>query len=215
MVRGCENLVPHDSVELLEGVVERCSELTIKLWGLPVAAPAGAKCCSPARKRWESEDVQSSPGRGGTRKMAHTFTQHHMHVVFSTKNRRKLIIKETQEPLWKYLTGICHNIDLIPVAIGGVDNHVHMLFHLPPSRALGDAVRLVKTNSSKWMNEHGKEFAWQEGYGAFAVSASNLKAVVRYIHNQEQHHRKMSFEEEYLELLRRHGIEFDPRFVFD
>ena len=147
--------------------------------------------------------------------MAHTFTQHHMHVVFSTKKRRKLIVKQIQERLWKYLTGICHNIDLIPVAVGGIEDHVHLLFHLPPSRALADAVRLIKTNSSKWMNEHGKEFDWQEGYGAFAVSASKLNVVVRYIHNQEKHHRKMSFEEEYLELLRRHGIEFDPRFVFD
>ena len=138
-----------------------------------------------------------------------------MHLVFSTKKRHKLIVKEIRERLWKYLTGICHNIDLIPVATGGMDDHVHMLFHLPPSRALGDAVRFVKTNSSKWMNEHGREFAWQEGYGAFAVSASNLNAVVRYIHDQERHHRKMCFEDEYLALLKRHGVKFDPRFVFD
>jgi REP element-mobilizing transposase RayT len=147
--------------------------------------------------------------------MAHTFTKNHRHAVFSTKHRKKLIPKDIQERLWQYLTGICRNIELIPVAIGGMDDHTHMLFHLPPSRSLGDAMRLLKTNSSKWMNDHRKGFAWQEGYGAFAVSASNLSRVVSYIHNQEKHHRKMSFEEEYLELLRKHGVEFDPRFVFD
>ena len=147
--------------------------------------------------------------------MAHTFTKHHLHAVFSTKQRAKLISKDLQERLWQYLTGICHNTDLVPVAMGGMEDHVHMLFHLPPSRSLGDAMRLIKTNSSRWMNDHRKGFAWQEGYGAFAVSASVLAKVVRYIHNQEMHHRKMSFEEEYLGLLKKHGVEFDPRFVFD
>jgi hypothetical protein len=75
-------------------------------------------------------------------------------------------------------------------------------------------MRLIKTNSSRWINGRGKTFAWQEGYGAFCVSASNLAAVVRYIHDQEKHHRKMTFEEEYLALLTKHGVEFDPRFVF-
>jgi putative transposase len=135
--------------------------------------------------------------------------------VFSTKQRAKLISSDLQERLWQYLTGICHNIDLVPVAMGGMDDHVHMLFHLPPSRSLGDAMRLIKTNSSRWMNDHREGFAWQEGYGAFAVSASVLATVVRYIHNQELHHRKMSFEEEYLGLLKKHEVEFDPRFVFD
>jgi REP element-mobilizing transposase RayT len=78
-------------------------------------------------------------------------------VVFSTKLRRKLITKEIKEQLWKYLTGICNNIDLVPVAVGGMDDHVHMLFHLPPSRGLGEAMRLIKTNSSRWMNEHGRD----------------------------------------------------------
>src|SRR5262249_48939673 len=87
-------------------------------------------------------------------------------------------------------------------AMGGMEDHVHMLFHLPPSRSLADAMRLIKTNSSRWINDQGKGFAWQEGYGAFAVSASMLGKVVRYIHNQEMHHRKISFEEEYLGLLK-------------
>src|SRR5262245_31169251 len=133
--------------------------------------------------------------------MAHTFTQNHQHVVFSTKQRAKLIAKDIQERLWQYLTGICRNIDLVMVAVGGVEDHIHILFHLPPRCALSDAVRLLKTNSSRWMNDHRRGFAWQEGYGSFSVSVSNLAKVVSYIHNQEIHHRKMSFEEEYLELL--------------
>jgi REP element-mobilizing transposase RayT len=147
--------------------------------------------------------------------MAHTFTKIHLHAVFSTKQRARLIQKDIQERLWQYLTGICHNFDLILVAVGGIEDHIHMLFHLPPTRALADVMRVLKTNSSGWMNDHKKGFAWQEGYGAFAVSASNLEKVVRYIHNQEMHHRKMSFEEEYLGLLLKHGVDFDPRFVFD
>src|SRR5260370_4549553 len=147
--------------------------------------------------------------------MAQTFTKNHLHVVISTKQRAKLIAKDIQERLWQYLTGICHNIDLIPVPIGGLDDHIHMLFHLPPSQLLGNAMRLLKTNSSRWMNDHRKGFAWQEGYGAFAVSASNLSKGVRYIHNQEIHHQKMSFEEDNLGLLRKHGGDFDPRFGFD
>ena len=97
--------------------------------------------------------------------------------------------------------------------IGGVEDHVHLLFHLPPSLALARAVTLFKSNSSKWMNESGSKFAWQEGYGAFSVSASNLAAVVKYIQDQECHHRKISFEDEYLALLKKHGVEFDPRYV--
>ena len=92
---------------------------------------------------------------------------------------------------------------------------LHLLFHLPPSRSLADALRVIKTNSSKWMNEHQAQFAWQDGYGAFGVRESNLAAVVKYIHSQKEHHRKMTFEDEYLALLKKHKIDFDPRFVFD
>jgi REP element-mobilizing transposase RayT len=147
--------------------------------------------------------------------MAHTFTKNHLHAVFSTKRRMRLITPDMKERLWQYMTGIAENIDLVTVAVGGMDDHLHMLFHLPPTLALCDALRLLKTNSSSWMSEHKHGFSWQEGYGAFAVSASNVPKVVKYIHDQEIHHRKMSFEDEYLGLLKKHGIDFDPRFVFD
>src|SRR6185437_495324 len=147
--------------------------------------------------------------------MAHTFTKNHLHVVFSTKLREKLIAENFKPRLWKYVTGICKNIDLIPVAVGGMEDHLHLLFHLPASCRLADAMRDIKTNSSKWMNDHQERFAWQDGYGAFGVSESNLPAVVHYIHSQKEHHRKMAFEDEYLTLLKKHKIDFDARFVFD
>jgi putative transposase len=96
------------------------------------------------------------------------------------------------------------------VAVGETEDHLHILFHLPPKLALAKAVLLMKSNSSKWLNEGGTDFAWQEGYGAFSVSASNLDSVIRYIRNQEKHHRKFTFEEEFRVILRRHGIECDP-----
>ena len=139
--------------------------------------------------------------------MAHTFSRNHIHLVFSTKDRRKTIVKELQPRLWAYLGGICKHQDMIAVAIGGTENHVHILLHLPPKLALANAVLLLKANSSKWMTGQRKGFAWQEGYGAFSVSSSNLDQVSRYIQNQEAHHRKASFEEEFRALLAKHGVE--------
>jgi len=102
---------------------------------------------------------------------------------------------------------------MIALAVGGTENRVHILFHLPPKLALAKAVALLKANSSKWMGEQGIEFSWQEGYGSFRVSSSNLDQVKRYIQNQESHHSKTSFEDEFRELLRKHGVEYDPKFV--
>ena len=147
--------------------------------------------------------------------MAHTFSKHHFHIVFSTKGRRKLISKQVRSQLWSYMIGICRNVGIIGLAIGGVEDHVHALVELPPSMTVPKAVNLLKSNSSRWMNQQGIEFAWQEGYSSFAVSASNIPAVKRYVLNQETHHRRMSFEDELLALLRKHGIEFNPKEVSD
>lgn len=146
--------------------------------------------------------------------MAHSYSQNYVHVVFSTKDRRKTIAKEWQPRLWAYLAGICKNYEMTALAIGGTDNHVHVLLRLPPKLALARAVLVLKANSSKWMGEQGIKFSWQEGYGSFSVSSSNLDQVHRYIENQEAHHRKASFEEEFRALLRKHGVEYDPKFVF-
>jgi REP element-mobilizing transposase RayT len=146
--------------------------------------------------------------------MSHSYVQNHLHVVFSTKEREKLIAKPMQPKLWSYMAGIAPNHDFLVIANGGMEDHVHLLILLPPILTLAKAINFLKSNSSKWMNEHGTRFAWQQGYGGFAVSKSNIGAVVRYINEQERHHRKMSFEDEFIGLLDRHGIEYDPRHVF-
>lgn len=145
--------------------------------------------------------------------MGHSFSRNHIHLVFSTKERRNLIPAESKQEMWAYLAGICKSCEFAPIAIGGTENHVHLLFHLPPKIALSKAVQLLKANSSKWMGEHGIHFAWQDGYGAFSVSSSNLDLVARYIRNQEMHHRTLAFEVEFQTLLRKHGVEYDPEFV--
>ena len=146
--------------------------------------------------------------------MAHSFSQNYVHLVFSTKDHRKIIAKDWRPRLWAYLAGICKNYEMISLEIGGADDHVHLLLCLPPTLALAKAVLVLKSNSSKWMGEQGIRFSWQEGYGAFSVSSSNLDQVRRYIENQEAHHRKTSFEEEFRALLRKHSVEYDPKFVF-
>ena len=147
--------------------------------------------------------------------MSHTYAQNVVHVVFSTKERRRFIPKEFQPRMWAYVGGICKAEDIFIHAIGGMEDHIHLLFQLPPVLALAKAVMTIKANSSRWAGELGKDFAWQQGYGAFSVSASNFGAVIRYIENQGSYHKKMSFKREYITLLKRHNIPFDPRYVFD
>lgn len=145
--------------------------------------------------------------------MSHSYAQNHIHLVFSTKNREKLLAKEFLPRLWAYTAAVCKNHDLLPFAVGGMENHLHLLFRLPPTITLAHAVTLVKSNSSKWIRERGKKFAWQEGYGAFSVSSSNVAAVIKYIDNQEAHHRKIGFEGEFIALLKKHGVAYDPKYV--
>jgi REP element-mobilizing transposase RayT len=109
--------------------------------------------------------------------VSHTYSQNYQHIVFSTKERRKLISKSMQPKLWSYMAGIARNHGFLVLANGGLEDHVHLLIQLPPVLSVAEAVSLVKANSSRWMNEHGMEFAWQEGYGDFSVSKSNLGAV--------------------------------------
>jgi REP element-mobilizing transposase RayT len=147
--------------------------------------------------------------------MSHTFARIHVHIIFSTKERQKSIPKQIQPQLWSYMVGICRNKDIKAIAINGTDNHVHALVHLPTTITLAKAVNFLKSNSSRWMREHGRRFAWQDGYGAFSVSESNTAAVINYIRDQEKHHRRRSFEEEYLAFLKKHGFKYDPKYVFD
>jgi REP element-mobilizing transposase RayT len=150
--------------------------------------------------------------------MAHTFTHLRYHVVFSTKNRSPFLDAELRDRLFPYLGGIVRELDGTALAIGGMPDHVHVLLSLPPTLALADVLRVVKTNASRWVHESWPErraFAWQTGYGAFAVSRSNEAAVVHYIANQEEHHRRISFQEEFLALLKKHGISYDPRYLWE
>jgi putative transposase len=153
-----------------------------------------------------------SPGRGET--MSHTYTKNHVHIIFSTRARKRLISKETQPKLWGYMAGICKNVGIKALAIGGIEDHIHALVELPPIMAVSKAVNLLKSNSSRWMKQRGTSFSWQEGFGAFSVSASNIPAVKRYVLSQADHHKKITFEQEFIAFLKKHNIEYDPKYVF-
>jgi putative transposase len=144
-----------------------------------------------------------------------SYAQNYIHLVFSTKGRLKTISKPAQPRLCRYIAGICKNKSMTVFAVGGMADHLHVLFRLSPSMSLVDAVTLIKSNSSKWMKEMQKAFAWQEGYGAFSVSSSNLSKVIPYIDQQEAHHGKKTFEDEFVALLKKHGVEFDLKYIFD
>jgi putative transposase len=146
--------------------------------------------------------------------VSHTYAQNVVHVVFSTKDRRKAIDHALQPKLWAYVTGICRKLDIYVHSVGGMEDHIHLLIQIPPVLTLSKAVATIKANSSRWANDEGHKFAWQQGYGAFSVSASVIPAVIRYIRNQEEHHKKMDFDAEFFALLKKHGIAFDPKHVF-
>jgi putative transposase len=147
--------------------------------------------------------------------MAHTYISNLVHYVFSTKDRHKSIAEELRPKLWAYLGGIARQNGMKALAVGGTDDHVHVLLSLPGTMAIAKAVQLLKGGSSKWINEHpGPEFHWQEGYGAFTVSVSHLDATIEYIHEQAEHHKKRSFEEEFVAFLKKHNIDYDPQHVW-
>lgn len=148
--------------------------------------------------------------------MGQSFTNLLYHVVFSTKNRIPIITPEIQERLYEYMGGVIRNEQGILLEIGGVADHVHLLVKVPPSKAVADFMRVLKTSSSKWVHEtwpEASQFAWQTGYGAFTVSHSIVPKVRRYIQEQEKHHRHMTFEEELIRILEMHGVEFEQQYV--
>jgi REP element-mobilizing transposase RayT len=138
-----------------------------------------------------------------------------VHCVFSTKQRRNLITEAVRDDLWAFLGGIARKNGFKALIVGGTENHVHILLSLPATMPLAKAVQLFKGASSRWMNEKGLgDFAWQEGYAAFTVGISQKDHTIRYIRSQAEHHRKRSFEEEFLGFLKKHGVEYDPRYVW-
>jgi REP element-mobilizing transposase RayT len=144
--------------------------------------------------------------------MPHALISNLVHAVFSAKNRVDSIPEPTA--LWRYLGGVAKAKHIPLIIAGGTKNHAHLLIALPAVIALSRAVQDLKGNSSRWLNQQQSGFAWQEGYSAFSVSPTKKRSVVRYIANQEEHHRRSSFEQELTEILKKSGIEYDSRFVF-
>ncbi len=149
--------------------------------------------------------------------MANTFTQIHIHSVFSVQNRACIIRKNWKEDLYRYITGIIQNHGHKVLAINGMPDHIHVFIGMRPTQSLSDLMQVVKGDSSKWINEKrfvDGRFSWQEGYGAFSYSKSQVLSVIRYVLNQEEHHRSRSFIEEYHDLLRKFGVAFEERYTF-
>src|SRR5208337_850944 len=149
--------------------------------------------------------------------MPHSYSSLLVHVVFSTKGRVHAIDASLRPDLFAYMGGIVREMGGVARVINGTEDHVHMLVSLPADISVAECLRVVKTNSSRWIHERFARhlsFAWQTGYGAFSVSASNEKQVIKYIQDQERHHRRMTFEEEFIALLRKHGVPFEERFLW-
>ncbi len=146
-----------------------------------------------------------------------SYISSYFHCVFSTKERRRLITPPLRDRLQPFLGGIARQNQMKAVEIGGVEDHVHILLSLPATMAISKALQLIKGGSSKWIHETFPEhrlFAWQEEYGAFSVSMLQLDKTIEYIRGQEMHHRKMTFQEEFLALLKKHRIEYDERYLW-
>ncbi len=139
-----------------------------------------------------------------------------VHIIFATKNRDQVLLDSARTELFAYILGLCRNKDCFPYQIGGYREHLHLLVDLHPSIALADFVRIVKTSSSAWMKENGKfpRFRhWQDGYAAFTVDWDDRERVIHYIANQDEHHREVSFLDEFKQLMATMGVEIDERYL--
>jgi len=150
--------------------------------------------------------------------MAGTFSQIYIQIVFAVKGRENLISKRWQEDLHKYIAGIVRNKEQKSIIVGGMPDHIHVFIGLRPSMAISDIVRDIKNNSSNFINERGfvkGNFSWQEGYGAFSYSHSQIGNVYNYVLNQENHHHIKTFKEEYFEFLKEFEIDFNEKYLFE
>ena len=150
--------------------------------------------------------------------MANTYTQMNVHAVFSVKGRGNFISNKWKDELHMYLAGTLKETQNYSLAVGGYKDHVHIFFELNPTNSVSDVLKNVKSKSSKWINRRGfiaGKFEWQAGYGAFTYSRSQRDRVIKYIMNQERHHKKESFRDEYLELLRKHEIKYEDAYLFE
>ena len=150
--------------------------------------------------------------------MPNTYTQIYIQIVFAVKGRQNLIAKQNREELHKYITGIVLNREQKMLSIFSMPDHTHLLISLKPSISISDVVRDIKAGSSKFINDSNwikGKFNWQEGFGAFSYSKSQIDNVIKYILNQEEHHKKQTFKEEYLDFLHKFEIEFDEKYLFE
>ena len=149
--------------------------------------------------------------------MANTYTQIHIQTIFAVQSRQSLIKPVWEEELYRYISGIIQNNQHKVLQINGMPDHVHILVGMRPNQSLSELMKQVKQDSSKWINNKGivpGKFSWQAGYGAFSYSKAQLPRVINYIRNQKGHHKKESFQEEYLKLLETHEVEFDRHYIF-
>ncbi len=149
--------------------------------------------------------------------MSHTYVNALYHCTFSTKGRRQLITTNLRERLWPFMGGIAREQGFKALAIGGVEDHAHVLLSLSATMPIAKAIQMVKGASSKWVHDTFPEhsaFAWQEGYGAFSIGISQVDATSAYIRSQPEHHRRMTFQEEFRMILKKHGIEWDEKYVW-
>ena len=149
--------------------------------------------------------------------MANTYTQIHLQVIFAVKKRTGLIQKEWKDELYKYITGIIQAQDHKLLAINGMPDHLHVFFGMRPIQSLSDLMQDIKQDSSKWINQKKfikEKFEWQEGFGAFSYSKSQASRVISYVQNQEVHHRKITFLDEYKKFLEKFEVDYDERYIF-
>jgi putative transposase len=148
--------------------------------------------------------------------MSHTYCSSLFHCVFSTKERRKIIAPDIQSRLWAYMGGIAREHEMKALAVGGIDDHVHLLLSLPSSLPIAKAMQEIKSASSRWMHDRCgvNGFGWQEGYGAFSIGWTQVETTLAYIARQTDHHQKRDFQAEFIAFLKKHRIEYDPRYVW-
>ena len=150
--------------------------------------------------------------------MANTYSQIYLHFVFSTKGRSETIPPEIEERVWSYIAGVAKHHGMTPVQIGGIETHVHALVGMPTTLSASQGAKTLKGDSSYGIRREFpgmSNFGWQDGYGVFSVSKSAIPSVINYIKNQPEHHSNQSFEEEYVALLKKHGVDYDERYLFD
>jgi REP element-mobilizing transposase RayT len=192
----------------------KCQKILGKTPGKMEEKTFSAWCFSQGFHRLGAEVCQKNKLMGNT--YTNNYTQIHIQFVFAVKFRKALIRNEWKEELHKYITGIVQNKKHKMLAINTMPDHLHMFMGFRPDNNISDLVQLVKIQSSNWINDHhnvSREFEWQGSFGAFSYSKSHENAVINYILNQEEHHRKITFLEEYIKILESCGVEYDPRYI--